>query len=249
MSESRIIVALDTNDPQVARDLVGLLWSHVYAFKIGLELMMTMIRRTVAADLEDLEAATNLSVLRELFGFLKDKLFLDTKFHDIPNTVGGAAAVVSELGIAMFNVHASAGSKAIAAAAKNKGKAKLLAVTILTSLKEECEKIYGQPPDKMVPILARLAVEAGADGIISSAEEAPMLRRENFMQGKIIVTPGIRPAGAEAGDQKRITTPFQAIMNRADYLVVGRPITEAADPVAAAIAINEEVEKAWASRQ
>ena len=245
-NESRIIVALDTDDPAVALDLAKKLSPHVRYFKFGLEFITAMLRKMVAIDISEGSSLTILSTVRELFLLLRDRIFWDGKFMDIPNTMAGAAAAVSGLEVSMFNVHASAGTEAMKAAVKNKGRAKVLAVTILTSQAEECLYIFCGPVKERVEKLAWFAYNSGVDGIICSAQEASMLREKPYMDRKLIVTPGIRPVGSDPGDQRRISTPRNAILAGADYLVVGRPITGALDPVAAAKAINEEVQKALA---
>jgi orotidine-5'-phosphate decarboxylase len=194
-------------------------------------------------------------VLARYLVVLGEKVFLDLKFHDIPNTVRAAAREAAELGVSMFNVHASGGHKMMEAAREGvrsatveRGDAKrplVLAVTVLTSLSnDDLDElgVAGTPEDAVVR-LARLAQRAGLDGVVASPREIAALRRACGPRF-VIVTPGIRPAATASNDQARIATPASAIQAGADYLVVGRPITEAPDPVAAAEAISNEMEKA-----
>lgn len=180
-------------------------------------------------------------------------IFLDLKFHDIPNTVAGAVAAAAGLpGLRMMTLHASGGVAMMQAARKAVGSAKarpaLLGVTLLTSLDEAALRDIGisGPPENRAVALATLARQAGLDGVVASAHEVQAIR--NACGAKfLIVVPGVRPASASVGDQARVATPAQAIRNGANYLVVGRPITEASDPRAAALAIAEEIKSA--SRQ
>ncbi len=181
-------------------------------------------------------------------------IFLDLKFHDIPNTVAGAVRAAAELpGVALVNVHASGGLEMMRAAARAlagmRRRPRLLAVTILTSLDGATLRRIGisGPPKRRVVTLARLAQEAGLEGVVCSAHELRAIRRacgSDFLT----VVPGIRPASAAEGDQSRVATPAQAMRDGADYLVVGRPITEARDPRAAAQAILEEMTSAISHR-
>lgn len=177
-------------------------------------------------------------------------IFLDLKFHDIPNTVAGAVAAAAALpGVRIMTLHASGGTSMMKAARQAVGAAKrrpmLLGVTILTSLDEAALHDIGisGPPESRVVALARLAQQAGLDGVVASAHEVQAIR--NACGAKfLIVVPGVRPASASVGDQARVATPGQAIRNGANYLVVGRPITEASNPRAAALAIAEEIKSA-----
>ncbi len=183
------------------------------------------------------------------------KVFLDLKLHDIPNTVRSAAREAARLGIAMFNVHASGGRKMMEAAcagalegAHDRGsdsRPLILAVTVLTSLAPEDLANLGisGSPEEVVVRLARLARDAGLDGVVASPREILALRKA-LGPDFVIVTPGIRPAAADANDQVRIATPASAIQAGATYLVVGRPITGAANPTAAADAIAADMEQA-----
>jgi orotidine-5'-phosphate decarboxylase len=189
-------------------------------------------------------------------------VFLDLKFHDIPNTVAGASAAAARLeGVELLNVHASGGlemmrasAKALADAAPPTNRPKLLAVTILTSLNQTALKQIGMSgtPKTRVVGLAKLAKEAGLDGVVASPQEIKDVRRacgKDFL----IVVPGVRPETGESGqqrdDQARVATPGDAIRAGADYLVVGRPITAASDPVAAAQGILDEIEAAQSGQK
>lgn len=184
------------------------------------------------------------------------KVFLDLKLHDIPNTVRAAARVAAQLGVSMFNVHASGGRKMMEAALqgavdgselrKDGVRPRVLAVTVLTSLTEDDLRELGisSSAEEVVVRLARLARDAGLDGVVASPKEIAALRRA-LGPDFLVVTPGIRPANAAADDQARIATPGAAIRAGADYIVVGRPITGAADPTAAADAIVAEMDRAF----
>lgn len=173
-------------------------------------------------------------------------VFLDLKFHDIPNTVAAATRAACDLGVWMLNVHALGGREMMAAAKEavehSAHQPILIAVTILTSMNEAALKEIGltKTPKEHVLDLATLAKQAGLDGVVCSALEAQMLRHSLGPRFQLI-TPGIRPANADSGDQKRIMTPKDAIANGTDYLVIGRPITQAADPVSVLTQINAEI--------
>jgi len=230
----RLIVALDVPDMKSAKHLVKILYPTVEIFKIGSYLFTACGPEVV-----------------EMVHKTGGKVFLDLKFHDIPNTVANAASEVAKMGVFMFNVHASGGAKMMqaavdaarkAAAVAAKPKPLVLAVTVLTSMDEPDLRQMGilRNTDEQVMHLAAIAQEAGCDGVICSVEEASNIRKtlgNNF----VIVTPGIRPSGSDIADQKRIATPHSAIEAGADYIVVGRPIIEAQDPVAVANKILEEM--------
>jgi orotidine-5'-phosphate decarboxylase len=176
------------------------------------------------------------ALVRELIG-QRDRVFLDLKFHDIPNTVAGAVRAATQLGVTLVNVHAAGGRammEAAAQAAHGTG-TRVLAVTVLTSLDAAALHAVGfsEPPDCLVLRLARLAQESGLDGVVAAPTEVAMLRRE-LGPDFILLTPGIRIAGSAPDDQARIASPAEAVRAGADYLVVGRPITQAPDPAAAA---------------
>jgi orotidine-5'-phosphate decarboxylase len=238
ITRDRLIVALDLPSGNAATRMAEILQGHVGMFKVGSELF----------------TAEGPVPVRYLIT-TGHKVFLDLKFHDIPNTVRAAAREAAELGVSMVNVHASGGRKMMQAAlegarsagtvAGNDARPKVLAVTILTSLEvHDLEELgISGTPVEAVTRLARLAQSAGLDGVVASPREIAALRQAcgpNFL----IVTPGIRPASAAANDQARIATPASAIAAGADYLVVGRPITGAPDPAAAADAIVAEMDEA-----
>ena len=184
--------------------------------------------------------------VRKLAGLGAD-IFLDLKYHDIPNTVAGAVAAAADLpGVRMVNVHTTGGLAMMRAArealAGKKNPPALLGVTLLTSLDAQALRHVGilGPVASRVVALARLAKEAGLDGVVSSAQEAGAIRRACGPKF-LIVVPGMRPGNAAAQDQSRISTPAEAIRAGADYLVIGRPITDAKNPRDAALAINEEI--------
>lgn len=221
---ARLIVALDTTDPQRAAGWAAATAPHVGLFKLGLEFFL----------------ANGPDGVRAIAG---RPIFLDLKLHDIPNTVAGAVRAVLPLKPLMLTVHAAGGSAMLDAArnaAEQAGADRpvILAVTVLTSLAAADLTATGiaDPPAAQVLRLARLAVAAGADGLVCSPLEVAMLR-DALGSGPTLVVPGIRPAGAAAGDQARTMTPEQAVAAGADCIVVGRPITSADDPGAAAAAI------------
>ncbi len=181
-------------------------------------------------------------------------VFLDLKYHDIPNTVAMAGLEALRLGVRMFNVHALGGFEMMAKLVAevdavcprdNPNRPLLLAVTILTSSNDETLRGIGidRPVAEMVPRLARLAQDAGMDGVVASPKEVGLIRKA-CGQDFLIVTPGVRPAFASQDDQKRVTTPGDALRAGADYLVIGRPISAAADPLAAARMILDEMQAA-----
>jgi orotidine-5'-phosphate decarboxylase len=223
--EERLIVALDVSDVEAARVLVQELAAAVSIFKIGYQLAY----------------CGGLTLARELAN-AGNRVFLDLKLLDIPNTVAEGTAAVARLGAAFLTVHAY--PQALAAAVEGRGSSplKILGITALTSMSDAdfADAGYGRPVEDLVRMRARAAHAIGADGVVAAAREAPLVR-EAAGPGFLIVTPGIRPAGAAAGDQKRVTTPAEAIRLGADYLVVGRPITKAPDPRAAAEAILAEI--------
>jgi orotidine-5'-phosphate decarboxylase len=239
-ADPRVIVALDFADPLRALALADRLHPAACALKVGKELF-------VAAGPQPVRGL----VAR---GF---RVFLDLKFHDIPNTVAQACAAAARLGVWMLNVHAAGGAAmlaaardAVARAATEEGTPRplLIAVTVLTSLGDADLAAIGieVPAAVQAERLARLTAASGLDGVVCSAAEARALRAALPAAFKL-VTPGIRPAGSAADDQARIVTPVAAIANGADYLVIGRPITQAADPFAALAAINASIANAGAA--
>ena len=233
--DPRIIVALDFPDTRPAFDLLSQIDPEQCRVKIGKE----MFTRAGPAFVEKVMAQ----------GF---QVFLDLKYHDIPNTVAAACAAAADLGVWMLNVHASGGRKMMTLAAERLAalpgdRPLLIAVTILTSLAQEDIAEIGYPgtPAENVSRLAALAEQSGLDGVVCSPLEVDALRAERGA-GFRLVTPGVRPAGTGTDDQKRIMTPGDAIRAGASYLVVGRPVTAAADPLASLQAINAEVREALA---
>ena len=224
MIKDKVIIALDVNTLKEEEKLLDMLSPHVQVFKVGMELFYSC--GTKAIDL--------------VKKYDKD-VFLDLKFHDISNTVYAASKAAVKFGAYMFNVHASGGlemmKKAVEAAEEESEKLgisrpKILGVTVLTSIDSEALKKTGinKSPEEQVLNLARLAKDAGLDGVVASPEEISAIRKA---MGKdfLIVTPGVRPEGSDAGDQKRVATPKEAFQRGADYIVIGRPVTKAKDPI------------------
>lgn len=219
---NRICAALDVPDPAAAEKLAAKLAGHVGLFKVGLELFVAHGRAAV-------EAVRKSGL----------PIFLDLKLHDIPQTVESAARGVAALGVDYLTVHASGGAEMIRAARKALPRTKLLAVTALTSLGPEDLDAIGLARDAVLR-LARLAMGAGADGVVCSPQEVATLRA-TLGDRPLLVVPGIRPAGASAGDQRRTGTPAEAVRAGASILVIGRPLRDAPDPAAAADAIAREI--------
>jgi orotidine-5'-phosphate decarboxylase len=228
-NDPRVIVALDYPEARGALELAGRLDPISCRLKVGKELY------TAAGP------ALVEKLAQSGFG-----IFLDLKYHDIPNTVASACAAAAGLGVWMINVHALGGRAMMSAArealAKTARPPKLIAVTILTSMgaPDLADIGLAGSPQEAVTRLARLAQACGLDGVVCSPQEAAILRRE-CGKAFTLVTPGIRPAEADKDDQQRIATPRRAIADGADYLVIGRPITRAPDPLAALRAINAEI--------
>jgi orotidine-5'-phosphate decarboxylase len=231
-ARKRLIVALDVPDAASAGALVARLEDTCQWFKVGLELF-------VAAGPTVLEP-----ILKR-----GHSVFLDLKFHDIPNTVAGAVRSAASLGVHMITVHAAGGPAMLAAAREAVERLahppELLAVTVLTSMDSAQQAAVGldRSPASQVELLARMGLAQGYRGFVCSPREVANLRAVTGSEG-ILVIPGIRPAGAEIGDQKRIATPAEALSAGASYLVIGRPITQAPDPAAAADAILKEIAEA-----
>ena len=244
----KLIVALDVDTPDQALSLVKQLHSVAGMFKIGSQLF-TLAGPQIVRDVISSGA----------------KVFLDLKFHDIPHQVAGSARSAAQLGVSMFTVHASGGAEmmkravdAVSEVAEREGtpRAAVLAVTVLTSMDADTLAQIGvnSTPEVAVLRLVKLATDAGVIGCIASPREAAVIRSTvampsipgDLLQDFLIVTPGIRPASkdAAADDQRRVATPAAALRAGASYLVVGRPITAAADPVAAAREIAAEMERA-----
>ena len=226
---SPVIVAVDYSDLASVEALADQLDPSQCRLKVGKELF-THCGPQVVRSIQDR-------------GF---DVFLDLKFHDIPNTVAGAVKAAADLGVWMVNVHASGGARMMEAAkealANYQSAPSLIAVTVLTSMEQQDLQGIGldcEPIDQVVR-LARLTKDCGLDGVVCSAKETEILRKEigdDFQ----LVTPGIRPANAEQGDQRRVATPSSAMASGSSYLVIGRPITQHADPLAALAAINQQL--------
>ena len=232
MNSTKIIVALDFADARSALGLVERLDPALCRLKVGKELFTVagpeLVRALVARGFE---------------------VFLDLKFHDIPNTVAAACRAAAGLGVWMLNVHASGGRRMMTAAqealADLPKRPLLIAVTVLTSMSADdlAEVGVTDPPADQVLRLARLTQACQLDGVVCSAQEASMLRT-NLGAGFRLVTPGIRPAGSDAGDQRRVMTPAEALRAGATDLVIGRPITAAADPLDALKQIQSDIQDA-----
>ena len=228
--DPKVLIALDYDDQNAAIEFVKQLSPNECRLKVGKE-MFTYFGPQFVQQLIDL-------------GF---DIFLDLKFHDIPNTVAKAVTAAAKMGVWMVNVHASGGpemmQKAKAALEEFGDNAPLLiAVTVLTSMDEAELKRLGvnKSPAEQVIYLANLAKESGLDGVVCSAQESQTLKAQ-FGQEIKLITPGIRPAGSDAGDQKRIMTPKQAIESGSDYLVIGRPITQSSNPAQTLNEINRSL--------
>ena len=235
LNRDRLIVALDVSSATQARQIIQSIGESANTYKVGKQLF----------------TAEGPEIVRDLVSSGR-KVFLDLKFHDIPNTVAAAIGEAAKLGASMMSVHASGGSRmlkaAVDAAAQSVSKPMVLAVTVLTSLSDKDLEEVGVSGRVQTQVLrlGSLARAAGCGGLVASALEARELRRElgdNFA----IVTPGVRPAGTAVGDQARVLTPREAIGAGATYLVVGRPILEAADASSAAQKIVDEIESAYSA--
>lgn len=224
----RLIVALDVSTAAAARQIVTAVGDSALTYKVGMQLY----------------TAEGPQVVRDLVASGR-QVFLDLKYHDIPNTVGAAVHAAAQLGVSMLTVHGAGGSRMLRVAveaAAAKPDLMVLAVTVLTSMDEHDLNPTGVtgPVKEQVARLAGLALAEGCQGVVASAHEAPALRSE-LGDHFAIVTPGVRPAGSGKADQRRVVTPAEAIAAGASHIVVGRPITEAADPAAAAKAILGQI--------
>ena len=218
-----LIVALDTDDPRRLAELAAAVAPHAGLLKVGLQAFTALGPAAVTAAGQHAE------------------VFFDCKLHDIPNTVAAAAGAAARMGIAMLTVHASGGPAMIAAACKAAPDITILAVTVLTSLDDADLAVVGQPPvAQQVVRLAGMAAEAGAGGVVCAASDVAAVRAE-IGDGLAVVVPGIRPHGSTSDDQRRIADPRTALRTGASHLVVGRPITQARDPAAAAAALLAEI--------
>jgi orotidine-5'-phosphate decarboxylase len=237
-AKEKLIVALDVDSASRALDLFEELRDVAGIFKIGSQLF----------------TAAGPDLVRQIIS-KGGRIFLDLKFHDIPNTVAAAGVEATRLGVSIFNVHAAGGAemlKRTAAAVdevclqENLAKPKVIAVTLLTSLDQDSLVRIGilDEPQKVVSSWAQLAAECGLDGVVASPLEIEIIRKAVNKPDFVIVTPGIRPAGNAPADQRRVLTAGEAIHAGADYLVVGRPILNATEPAAAAKSIVAEIESA-----
>jgi len=228
-ARDRLIVALDVSSAAQARKIVASLGDSIDFYKVGLQLY----------------TAEGPSVVRDLVGSGR-RVFLDLKYHDIPNTVASAVREAGKLGVSLLTVHTSGGTKMLRAAtdaAKESNSAmKVVAVTVLTSMDEEDLNSVGVPGsvEEQVVSLAALAMKAGCHGVVSSAREVRALRAR-LGNDFLVVTPGVRPAGVAHGDQARVVTPAEAIAAGASHIVVGRPITAAPSPALEAEKILQEI--------
>lgn len=232
---NKLIVALDVATARQARELVNALRGIVGMFKIGSQLF----------------TAAGPDLVREIVSS-GAQVFLDLKFHDIPNTVAAAGVEATRLGVSIFNVHATGGSEMMqqTVAAVNKcvndeglSRPQIIAVTVLTSANRTTltDAGFNSDPADLVRRLALLAEAAGIDGVVASPREVGLVRSAVKKSGFIVVTPGVRPTGSAPDDQNRVLTPREAIVAGADYLVVGRPILAASDPAIAAQRIIQEM--------
>ena len=234
-ADNRIIAALDVPTADEAREIIEELGDAVGAFKVGLQLLTSagasFVREIVRRDI---------------------KVFLDVKFHDIPNTVAKAAVEVARLGVWMFNIHASGGSEMMTRTVgevreicekENLRQPRIIGVTVLTSANEETLNEIGieENLDRQVLRLAKLTAKCELDGVVASPHEVGAIRQAVKNRDFLIVTPGIRPTFATNDDQKRVMTPKDAVQSGADYLVIGRPILQAADKIRAVREILEEI--------
>jgi len=239
-TKNRLIVALDVKTANEAHRLVDMLRGIAGMFKIGSQLF----------------TATGPTFVRQLIDS-GERVFLDLKFHDIPNTVAAAGVEAARLGVSIFNVHAAGGGDMMrrtadavteSAAAEGFTRPSIIAVTVLTSADPRvlAEVGWTSALDNIVGRLTLLAAAAGMDGVVASPREVGIVRSVVKEPGFTVVTPGVRPAGTALGDQIRVTTPREAIAAGADYLVVGRPIIEAPNPARAASLIFDEMESSFA---
>lgn len=237
-TRNKLIVALDVETEREALNSVSALKDVAGMFKIGSQLFTAcgprLVREVVASGA---------------------RVFLDLKFHDIPNTVAAAGVEAARLGVSIFNLHACGGSEmmrrtaeAVATAAEQEKftRPQIIAVTVLTSADDSvlAEAGFSSKTEEQVGRLAQLADRAGLDGVVASPHEVKIIREKTEQRDFLVVTPGVRPAGADNDDQRRVMTPADAVRAGADYLVIGRAILKAPDPVLAAQQIIEEMQQA-----
>ncbi|HSP61927.1 MAG TPA: orotidine-5'-phosphate decarboxylase [Pyrinomonadaceae bacterium] len=240
-ARDKLIVALDVETASRARELFTALRGVVGMFKIGMQLF----------------TAVGPSIVHEIIN-AGGRVFLDLKYHDIPNTVAAAGVEAARHGISIFNVHTFGGTEmmrrtadAVAEVSKREQlvRPRIIGVTLLTSVNQKVLTEVGvaSSPDQHVPALAQLAAASGLDGVVASPLEVVSVRAAVAKRDFLVVTPGVRPSGAAPHDQRRLTTPAEAIRAGSDYLVIGRPIIDADDPVAAANSIVAEIAGSFTS--
>jgi orotidine-5'-phosphate decarboxylase len=223
-NSSQVILALDFNDMASTVEMINLTKEHIGIYKLGLEFYLA-------------HGKSGVKEIQSRFNGIE--IFLDLKLHDIPNTVAGACRSVADLNPKFLTVHASGGYKMISAASSTLPNVEITAVTILTSLDQEQMIAMGlnENIETLTLSLAKNAVNSGARAIVSSPQEVSLLRK-HLGEKITLITPGVRPSGAERDDQERVMTPREAIEAGADFVVIGRPITKASDPKQAAEAIT-----------
>lgn len=259
----RIILPLDVSNIVKAAELVNTLAPHVGVFKIGFEAICSTMAELLLHPEQD--AFNYLRRVRRLGVLITaEKAFLDFKLADIPNTVGNAMKALSQLGVKMVNIHASAGENTIKAAVANKGASKVFGVTVLTSIDAmECRSIFGSDPGYKVLQFSRMLVDNGADGVICAPKEGLLLRERSYFDQLTIACPNVRPEWAATKEERervkddqnveRQMTPKDAILAGIDMLVIGRPITkppaEIGGPVEAAKRVVQEIEEGFNALQ
>ena len=223
-NSSQVILALDFSDMASTVEMINLTKEHIGIYKLGLEFYLS-------------HGKSGVKEIQSRFSGIE--IFLDLKLHDIPNTVAGACRSVADINPKFLTVHASGGSKMISAASSTLPNVEITAVTILTSLDQEQMIAMGlnENIETLTLSLAKNAVNSGARAIVSSPQEVSLLRK-HLGEKVTLITPGVRPSGAERDDQERVMTPREAIDAGADFVVIGRPITKASDPKQAAEAIT-----------
>jgi len=229
MNDSRILLALDGKNPAAFDGVLAAVAGEIAGVKVGLQ-MLNFIGPDAVSRLRN-------------WGF--ETIFLDGKLYDIPNTVGGASDSLRHHSVDIFNVAAACGLASMRAAVANRGSADVYAVTVLTSMTEEdCQLTHGRSIRAQVLHFAQMAQLAGVQGVICSAQHLKFLRDHPELDGLKYITPGVRSPGAAANDQKQIDTPVNAITNGAAFVVIGREVTEADDPLAAVRRINLDIQRA-----